>query len=314
MVVGREEERVLHSSFREIAQFLRPGDLLVLNDTKVIPARLELQRKTGGRVDALLVTDKGGNVWSALVNSRGRIAEGEKLLLPDGEDSVLVGPVEGGFRALTFPDGVDVDWIMKQWGRAPLPPYIKRKRDDHGRDEDLLRYQTVYAKSPGSIAAPTAGLHFTDGVLEELRGAGIHTAVVTLHVGAATFLPIKSQVVEDHGMLREYYEISAETMDKVRSTKDSGGRVVAVGTTTCRVLETVGRGAGKLSGWTDLFICQPFTFVVVDALLTNFHLPRSTLLLLVFAFAGKDLTRRAYDEAVREKYRFYSYGDAMLIL
>lgn len=314
MVVQRDEGDLRHHRFREIAQFLRPGDLLVLNDTRVVPARLNLRRKTGGRVDALLVAEKGGNVWSSLVNGRGRLAEGEELLLPDGNGTVTVGPVEDGFRDLAFADDADVDGIMRQWGRAPLPPYIKRKRDDPGGEEDLLRYQTVYARNPGSIAAPTAGLHFTDNVLEELRGAGIRTAVVTLHVGAATFLPIRSQAVEDHGMLREHYEISDETMDAVRAVKGSGGRVVAVGTTTCRALETVGRDTGKLRGWTDLFIRSPFTFEVVDALLTNFHLPRSTLLLLVYAFAGADLIRRAYDEAVGERYRFYSYGDAMLIL
>ena len=222
--------------------------------------------------------------------------------------------LKNGFRNLTFARDADVNEIMRQWGRAPLPPYIKREKDDPNREEDLVRYQTVYARNPGSIAAPTAGLHFTDNVLEELRAAGVRTAEVTLHVGAATFLPIKSDVVEDHKMLQERYEIPEETMDAIRSTKDSGGRVVAVGTTTCRTLETAGLAPDKLSGETDLFISPPFEFSVVDALLTNFHLPKSTLLLLVYAFAGIDLARRAYEEAVREKYRFYSYGDAMLIL
>ena len=260
------------------------------------------------------MADKGGNVWSALVNGRGRLAENEELLLPDGNGTVGVGSMRDGFRDLTFENDADVEGIMRQWGRAPLPPYIKRERNDPNGEEDLLLYQTVYARNPGSIAAPTAGLHFTDDILEELRGAGIRTAVVTLHVGAATFLPIRSQVVGDHKMLKEYYEVPEETMDEIRSAKDSGGRVVAVGTTTCRVLETVGLNAEKTSGWTNLFIRPPFKFKVVDALLTNFHLPRSTLVLLVFAFAGKELTRRAYDEAIGERYRFYSYGDAMLIL
>ena len=231
MLVGRGKGDVRHHSFREIAQFLCPGDLLVINNTKVIPARLNLHRKTGGRVDVLLVADKGGNVWSALVNGRGRLAENEELLLPDGNGTVGVGSMRDGFRDLTFENDADVEGIMRQWGRAPLPPYIKRERNDPNGEEDLLLYQTVYARNPGSIAAPTAGLHFTDDILEELRGAGIRTAVVTLHVGAATFLPIRSQVVGDHKMLKEYYEVPEETMDEIRSTKSSGGRVVAVGTT-----------------------------------------------------------------------------------
>jgi S-adenosylmethionine:tRNA ribosyltransferase-isomerase len=314
MVVQRDGESLEHRCFSDITEFLRPGDLLVLNDTKVEPVRLILRRKTGGRMDVLLVSDLGGNVWSALVNSRGRLTDDEELLLPGENGVVRVSRLKNGFRDITFARDADVREIIRQWGSAPLPPYIKRERDNLNREEDIIRYQTVYARNPGSIAAPTAGLHFTDNVLEKLRAGGIRTAVVTLHVGTATFLPIKSDVVEDHNMLTERYEIPEETMDAIRSVKSSGGRVVAVGTTTCRTLETAGKTPDKLSGETDLFIRPPFEFKVVDALLTNFHLPKSTLLLLVYAFAGVGLMRRAYDEAVREKYRFYSYGDAMLIL
>lgn len=264
-------------------------------------------------MDALLVTDKGNGVWDTLLNSRGRLSKGEKLFLPDGKDTVTVGRSAGGFREIIFGENNDVHKIMSEWGCTPLPPYIKRNEKSCA-EEDIERYQTVYAEHPGSVAAPTAGLHFTGKILTDLRSGGIEIAMVTLHVGPGTFLPIKSENIENHEMHAEYFEIPPETMAAVRSAKNSGRKVMAVGTTTCRVLESSGVDGAALSGWTSLFIHPPFEFKIVDALLTNFHLPRSTLLLLVYAFGGTDLIRDAYQKAVEEKYRFYSYGDAMLIM
>jgi S-adenosylmethionine:tRNA ribosyltransferase-isomerase len=315
MVVRRDAGTVEHRTFSDITGLLDAGDLLVVNDSRVVPARLVCHRKTGGRVDVLLVGAAGDGTWNAFVGSRGRLAEGEDLTLPDGEGTLRVGTMSDGFRRVSFPGGTDVDALLSSEGRAPLPPYIKRRGDDpEVVREDLERYQTVYADPMGSIAAPTAGLHFTDGLLDALAEKGVERVSVTLHVGAATFLPIRTDTIEDHRMLTEHYRVSQETSDAIHAARDRGGRVVCVGTTTCRALESAFRDGGEASGWTELFIHPPFEFRAIDAMLTNFHLPRSTLLLLVFAFGGEDVIRRAYAEAVRERYRFYSYGDAMLIL
>ncbi len=310
MVVNRATGEIRHEAFRHLDRYLRPGDLLVLNDTKVIPARLWASRPA---VEVLLVEDLGDNRWSALVKPGKRAQPGTTLEfgIPHffvtivtkksgmEEAALLRATVEGhtdfGGRLLRF-DG-DVRSYMERYGAAPLPPYIKRARPDPG---DRGRYQTVYARQPGAVAAPTAGLHFTPEMLERFPHA-----FITLHVGIGTFRPVKVENVEDHKMHAEKFFIPPDTAEKIRQAK----RVVAVGTTVVRALES-----GKTEGETDLFITPGFQFRVVGALLTNFHLPRSTLLMLVSAFASRELILRAYREAVREKYRFFSYGDCMLIV
>jgi len=295
MVVPRAGGAIDHRAFTDLHGFLRPGDLLVLNDTRVVPARLMLTRASGGRVEALLLP----RVGEALLDSGGRLKPGEVLRLEDGSTCTL-GKRRSEAWEVTFEGGPQ---IVERLGRAPLPPYIKRVPDA----TDLERYQTVYAERPGSIAAPTAGLHFTHELLGRIASAGVEIARVTLHVGTGTFKPVRAEEIEDHVMEPERYEIPETTLRAI----DHAGRVVAVGTTTCRTLEAWAR-SGKIAGETGLFIHSPFEFKVVDALLTNFHLPKSTLLMLVCAFAGRERTLGAYAEAVKEKYRFFSYGDASL--
>jgi S-adenosylmethionine:tRNA ribosyltransferase-isomerase len=310
MVVNRLTGEIRHDAFRNLGRHLRPGDLLVLNNTKVIPARLWANRPA---VEVLLVEDLGDNRWSALVKPGKRARPGATLQFgiphffvtivtnkSENEEAVLLratveSETDFGGRVLRF-DG-DVRSYMDRYGAAPLPPYIQRARPDPG---DLSRYQTVYARQPGAVAAPTAGLHFTPELLEQFPHA-----FITLHVGIGTFRPVKVENVEEHKMHAEKFFIPAETLEKMRQAK----RVVAVGTTVVRALES-----GKTEGETDLFIRPGFQFRAVGALLTNFHLPRSTLLMLVSAFASRELILRAYREAVREKYRFFSYGDCMLIV
>ena len=288
---------VEHRVFADLPRFLRSGDLIVLNDTRVIPARLIMTRSTGGRVEALLLPQAG----KALLDSGGRLKPGEVLRLEDGSACTL-GNRQGEAWEISIEGGAGV---VDRLGRAPLPPYIKRAPDA----SDLERYQTVYADRPGSIAAPTAGLHFTQDLLRRIASSGVEVAKVTLHVGTGTFKPVRAEEVEDHRMEPERYEIPDSTLRAI----EKADRVVAVGTTTCRTLEAWTR-TGKSSDETSLFIRPPFEFKVVDALLTNFHLPKSTLLMLVCAFAGRERTLAAYAEAVREKYRFFSYGDASLWL
>jgi S-adenosylmethionine:tRNA ribosyltransferase-isomerase len=303
MVVRREGGPADHRTFRDLTHFLRPGDLLVLNDTRVIPARLLLTRTTGGRVEALLLRRIGTNRWESLLDAGGKIQPGEVLRLEDGSACALEDR-SGAVWTVSFEAG---DAVVDRLGRAPLPPYIKRGAGPDATD--LERYQTVYAERPGSIAAPTAGLHFTPGLLDRIEAVGIAIARVTLHVGTGTFKPVRAEEVEDHAMDSERYEIPESTIRAI----EKADRVVAVGTTTCRTLEAWAR-TGRASGETNLFIREPFEFQVVDALLTNFHLPKSTLLMLVCAFAGRERTLAAYAEAVNEKYRFFSYGDASLWL
>ncbi len=299
MVVPRAGGPIEHRAFTDLPSSLRPGDVLVLNDTRVIPARLILARATGGRVEALLLRRVGESRWEALLDSGGRLKPGEALRLEDGSTCAL-GERRGETWEVSFEAG---DGVVERLGRAPLPPYIKRTPDA----ADLERYQTVYAERPGSIAAPTAGLHFTQELLDRIASSGIDIARVTLHVGTGTFKPVRADNVDDHVIDPEQYEIPESTLRAI----DRADRVVAVGTTTCRTLEAWAR-TGKVSDDTSLFIRPPFEFKVVDALLTNFHLPRSTLLMLVCAFAGRERTLDAYAEAVKEKYRFFSYGDASL--
>ncbi len=288
LLVLHPDGRLEHRSFGNAAGFLRE-ETLYLNDTRVIPARLLLLRETGGKVEALLVRRLEGRRWHALLDTSRRLRVGKRLRVDDRSHATIAAK-EGDRWVLDF----DAEPDLAKIGRAPLPPYIRRPSGA----ADLERYQTVYAAKDGSIAAPTAGLHFTPEILAQLR-----TKRVTLHVGVGTFKPVKAENVEDHRMEAEWYEIPEPPV----------GPVAAAGTTTCRALESWAR-TGALSGWTDLFIHPPFEFKVVRKLLTNFHLPKSTLLMLVCAFAGRERILAAYEEAVRERYRFFSYGDAMLIL
>lgn len=290
-----------HRRVRDLPALLRPGDLLILNDTKVIPARL-YGRRGEGRMEVLLVEKLGDREWDALVRPGRRARPGTEIVF-EGLNGEVVDKREDRYR-LRFSEPVEPH--LDRLGHVPLPPYIHRP--DEAADRE--RYQTVFARNPGAIAAPTAGLHFSEELLEEIAAAGIGIARVTLHVGIGTFKPVSVDRVEDHRMDCERYKIGEETAEAIRRTRESGGRIVAVGTTVVRTVESSGGEAG--SGSTDLFITPGFRFRVVDVLLTNFHLPRSTLLMLVSAFAGRERVLAAYGEAIQEGYRFYSYGDAML--
>jgi len=308
---------------------LRPGDLLVLNDSRVIPARLRgVKSGTGGEVELLLVEETARNEWWAMARPAKRIRPGTRLQLRDrqgklmGITAVALGKNAEGHVHARFEGVGDLQAALPTMGEVPLPPYIKRAPGEH-RPLDAERYQTVYARPGGSVAAPTAGLHFTPELLAQLRASGVETCFVTLHVGLGTFAPVKAGRVEDHMMHAEKYELGNEAADKIRAAKAAGRRIIAVGTTSMRVLETVAaEHSGQVkaqSGATRIFIHPPYHFQVADALLTNFHLPQSTLLMLVSAFAapgetrGRELVLSTYAEAVRERYRFFSYGDAMFI-
>jgi S-adenosylmethionine:tRNA ribosyltransferase-isomerase len=292
-----------HARVRDLPRLLRPGDLLVLNDTRVIPARLFGRSVGGGRMEVLLVERTGEDEWDALVKPGKRARPGARIDFEEDLTAEVTGKSEDRYR-LRFSEPIEPH--LERLGHIPLPPYIHRP----DTSEDRERYQTVYAKTPGAIAAPTAGLHFTEDLLREIEEAGVGIARVTLHVGIGTFKPVSVERVEDHRMDRERYEITEEAAEAIRRAD----RVVAVGTTVVRTLESAAMGNGEVrvgSGSTELFITPGFRFQVVDALLTNFHLPKSTLLMLVSAFAGRERVLAAYEEAVREGYRFYSYGDAM---
>ncbi|HEV2846924.1 MAG TPA: tRNA preQ1(34) S-adenosylmethionine ribosyltransferase-isomerase QueA [Thermoanaerobaculia bacterium] len=312
--VPRGESRLLvldrtgpdrHARVRDLPRLLRPGDLLVLNDTRVIPARLYGQRANGGRMEVLLIERRGEREWDALVKPGRRAQPGTAIGFDAGLSAEVIDKREDGRHLLRFSEPVEPH--LDRLGHIPLPPYIHRP----DTPEDRERYQTVYARHPGSVAAPTAGLHFNEELLREIESAGIEIARVTLHVGIGTFKPVSAERIEEHRMESEHYEIGEETAAALRRAR----RVVAVGTTVVRTLESAARD-GEVqpgSGSTALFITPGFQFQVVDALLTNFHLPRSTLLMLVSAFAGREKVLAAYEEAIREGYRFYSYGDAMLV-
>ncbi|MEA2603345.1 MAG: S-adenosylmethionine:tRNA ribosyltransferase-isomerase [Acidobacteriota bacterium] len=309
LVLDREEPD-RHARVRDLPRLLRPGDLLVLNDTRVIPARL-FGRRSGstGKMELLLIERLGEREWDALVKPGRRARPGTVIELDGSLAAEVVDKREDGRHRLRFSEPIEPH--LDRLGHVPLPPYIHRP----DTSEDRERYQTVYARSPGAVAAPTAGLHFTERLLEEIAAAGIEIARVTLHVGIGTFKPVAAERIEDHRMDRERYEISEEAAEAIRRARERG-RIVAVGTTVVRTLESAALGGdGTIlpgTGSTELFITPGFHFQVVDALLTNFHLPRSTLLMLVSAFAGRERVLAAYEEAVREGYRFYSYGDAML--
>lgn len=313
LLVRRAEQGFSHHVFHELPELLNQADLLVLNDTRVLPARLLGRReRTEGKWEGLFLGTRPDGCWEVLCQTRGRLVEGEFVVVePGGLRLELVGRRKGHWLARPGDAGSAVE-LLWRYGQTPLPPYIRKGRAEPA---DRERYQTVYARPAGSVAAPTAGLHFTPCLLERLEQGGIQRAFVTLHVGLGTFQPIQAEKIEEHRMHAEWCELPAATVGAIAACRARGGRVVAVGTTSVRVLETVA-ASGPLRPWsgeTELFIYPPYRFGVVDALLTNFHLPRSTLLLLVAAFAGVELTRQAYKTAVEQKYRFFSYGDAMLI-
>ena len=302
---------VAHHHFYDLPRFLRPGDCLVLNDSRVLPARLIGRRPTGGACEVLLLVDKGGDLWECLVRPGRKLKPGSQIIFGDGQlIAVIEAELEDGKRAVRFRyQGIFLE-ILERLGRMPLPPYIKAEL------QDQERYQTVYSKVAGSAAAPTAGLHFTPELLDEIRKMGVKVCYVTLHVGLGTFRPVKTEDIRDHKMHSEFCTISGETADIINDTKKNGGRVICVGTTSCRVVESFAAEDGSMterSGWTDIFIYPGYKFKVLDALITNFHLPQSTLIMLVSALAGREHVLAAYDEAIRERYRFFSFGDAMII-
>ncbi len=318
MVLCRGSGEITHTRFSDIGRHLRPGDILVRNDARVIPARVFGLRATLGKVEVLFLEEAGPGTWRALVGSGGRVRPGEKLRLADGAIIARVldkNEADGVFTLkVLHPDNLLE--ALESHGHVPVPPYIDRRGPRAAlEDIDRCRYQTVYASRPGAVAAPTAGLHFTRELLADLDASGVASATVTLHVGLGTFRPVKSQNVEEHTMHTERYEVPQETADLLNAVRRDKRRLVAVGTTTTRVLESLGdRQVRGHAGSTDIFIYPPYRFKRVDALITNFHLPKSTLLMMVAAFAGRELILEAYREATHEGYRFYSYGDAMLIL
>ena len=310
--LDRQSGRVEHHHFYEVINYLQPGDCLVMNDSRVLPARLLGHRPTGGAVEVLLLRDLGNKRWECLCKPGRKMQVGNEVIFGNGDLTATVVEVkEDGNRIVEFHyDGIFLE-VLERLGKMPLPPYIKEEL------ENQERYQTVYSREVGSAAAPTAGLHFTNELLDQIRAKGVKTAFVTLHVGLGTFRPVKAENIHDHHMHSELCMMSAETATILNETKAAGGRVICVGTTSCRTLESLVNEDGSFeakSKWTEIFIYPGYTFKAMDGLITNFHLPESTLVMLVSAFAGRENVLAAYEEAVREKYRFFSFGDAMCIL
>ena len=326
MVLNRAKASWAHRSFSHLPEYLKAGDGLVVNDTKVFPARLIGKKESGGKVEVLLVRKKGrpperpnSQEWECLAQSSGRLREKTRVFFEEAVGGEFLGKTPEGLWRLSLTGSRDeeVDLSLQRIGFAPLPPYIHRNGDGGMRAEDRERYQTVYARREGAIAAPTAGLHFTGETLNQIRGKGVRVASLTLHVGMGTFLPVKSQEVEKHRLEPEFFDLSPEAAETINQVRKAGGRIFAVGTTVTRALESSAEEKGGIrarQGETGLFILPGHRFRAVDALVTNFHLPRSTLLMLVSAFAGREFILAAYQEAIKQEYRFYSYGDAMLIL
>lgn len=313
MVLDKETGEVQHRHFYDLPQYLRPGDCLVLNDSRVLPARLLGRRDpSGGAVEVLLLVDRGENCWECLVRPGRKLRPGQKVVFGDG--SLLTAQIKeelpGGNRIVEFfYEGIFLE-ILEQLGKMPLPPYIKAEL------QDGERYQTVYSKEVGSAAAPTAGLHFTKELLAQIEAMGVKVCYVTLHVGLGTFRPVKEEDPTEHEMHSEFCMISAQTAQTINETKKNGGRVICVGTTSCRTLESWAAEDGTMkesAGWTDIYIYPGYRFKVLDCLVTNFHLPESTLIMLVSALAGREQVLNAYAKAVEERYRFFSFGDAMFI-
>lgn len=312
MVLHRNTETIEHKTFKDIIDYLQPGDCLVRNNTKVIPARLYgTKEETGANVEFLLLNRIEGDIWEVMVRPGRRLQEGVRVTFGDGIlKAEILEKMNGGSRKVKFEYAGIFNEILDEIGLMPLPPYI------HERLQEKNRYQTVYAKYEGSAAAPTAGLHFTDELLEQIKQKGVEIANVTLHVGIGTFRPVKEENIEDHDMHTEHFYIKQEDVDKINKAKQEGHRVIAVGTTSCRVLESVADETGQvkpLEGDTNIFIYPGYTFKCIDGLITNFHLPESTLIMLVSALSNREFIMKAYEEAVKEKYRFFSFGDAMFI-
>jgi len=312
MVVDKKTGEIEHKVFKDIIDYLEEGDCLVLNDTRVIPARLIGSKvETGGKIEFLLLKRNEDDTWETLVKPGKRAKIGSKFSFGDGKlIAEVVGMGDDGARIVKFEYEGIFEEVLDELGNMPLPPYITEKL------EDRERYQTVYSKHNGSAAAPTAGLHFTDDLLKQIRDKGVEEAFVTLHVGLGTFRPVKVDDVLEHKMHSEYYMVSQEAADKINRAKENGKRVICVGTTSCRTIESAADNNGVLkatSGWTDIFIYPGYKWKVIDNLITNFHLPESTLIMLVSSLAGKEHVLNAYNEAVKERYRFFSFGDAMFI-
>ncbi|SDY47255.1 S-adenosylmethionine:tRNA ribosyltransferase-isomerase [Evansella caseinilytica] len=314
LVLHRKTGRKEHRHFRDLLDYLTPGDVIVLNDTKVLPARLfGVKEETGAKIEILLLKDEGEHTWEVLAKPAKRLKAGTQISFGDGKlVGTCVGEAPDGLRKIKFTFSGIFNEILDQLGQMPLPPYIQEQL------EEQERYQTVYAKHSGSAAAPTAGLHFTKEFLENVKEKGINIVYVTLHVGLGTFRPVAVENIEKHEMHAEYYEMTERTAEVLNAAKEQGNNIVAVGTTSARTLETIAtKHHGHFqasSGWTDIFIYPGYMFKGIDGLLTNFHLPKSTLVMLVSAFAGRENTLSAYSEAVDRKYRFFSFGDAMLLL
>ncbi|MCI8871098.1 MAG: tRNA preQ1(34) S-adenosylmethionine ribosyltransferase-isomerase QueA [Lawsonibacter sp.] len=311
LTLDRRTGETGHRHFYELPALLRPGDCLVMNDSRVLPARLIGRRPTGGVCEVLLLTDRGEGLWECLVRPGRKLKQGARISFGEDElTAVVEEEIEDGKRLVRFRwQGIFLE-VLERLGKMPLPPYIKAEL------RDRERYQTVYSRVSGSAAAPTAGLHFTPDLLKQLEGMGVKLCYITLHVGLGTFRPVKAEDLRDHEMHAEFCQISQEAADRINETRQSGGRVICVGTTSCRTLESFAAEDGTLSprsGWTNIFIYPGYRFKALDGLITNFHLPQSTLLMLVSALAGREHVLAAYQEAVRERYRFFSFGDAMLI-
>lgn len=309
--LDKEMGEIEHRHFYDIKQYLRKGDCLVLNNSRVLPARLIGSRPTGGSVELVLLKDVGDGCWECLSRPGRKTRPGQEIIFGNGELTATVQSVtDGGNRIVKFSfEGIFLE-VLEKLGKMPLPPYIKEEL------EDSERYQTVYSKELGSAAAPTAGLHFTEALLQEIRDMGVNVCFVTLHVGLGTFRPVKAERIEDHEMHSEFCMIPAETAKIINDTKQSGGRIIAVGTTSCRTIESFAKEDGTVeetAAWTNIFIYPGYKFKCIDALITNFHLPESTLIMLVSALAGRENILNAYNEAVKEEYRFFSFGDAMII-
>ncbi len=311
LTLNKHTGQVEHKHFYDLTSMLRPGDCLVLNNSRVLPARLIGHRPTGGVCEVLLLVDKGDNLWECLVRPGRKLKPGAEIIFGEGQlNATVEAEAEDGKRLVRFHyQGIFLE-ILEQLGKMPLPPYITEEL------QDAERYQTVYSREIGSAAAPTAGLHFTNELLEHIQDMGVKVCYVTLHVGLGTFRPVKAENITDHDMHSEFCMIPAETAQIINQTKQSGGRVICVGTTSCRTLESWAAEDGTLSecsGWTNIFIYPGYKFKVLDCLITNFHLPESTLIMLVSALAGREQVMQAYRQAVEEKYRFFSFGDAMFI-
>lgn len=314
MVLDKETGEIKHEIFKNIIEYLRVGDCLVLNDTKVLPARLfGVKKDTGAKIEVLLLKQLEGNQWETLVKPAKRVKEGTEISFGDGRlTAVCTGTIDHGGRVFDFHyDGIFYE-VLDQLGKMPLPPYIKEQLDDQDR------YQTVYAREPGSAAAPTAGLHFTEALLNEIKEKGVYIAFITLHVGLGTFRPVSVDDVLEHDMHSEFYTVTEDTARVLNGVRRSGGRIITVGTTSTRTLETIAsKDDGQFSessGWTSIFIYPGYTFKAIDGMITNFHLPKSTLIMLVSALAGRENVLNAYHTAVEERYRFFSFGDAMLVI